>query len=222
MEAARGLPGSGGAGILACLQTLEKSPGLEEIVMKRAVLLAAVVTLLLAGSFPAEAAVLKKWSVGVSAQGGFEKVDADTKWQDSTIAGARLGLSIRPAFQVEVSYDSFTTEPDEDDLGIGDITTTYTGLRFVGTFFAEEDVNVMPYVAAGVGKMETEMDLDTTGETLTDEHTYGELSFGARVFLWRTFHVRGELGFRQGRTFETTQTNTHLTVGFAYLFGGVE
>lgn len=190
--------------------------------MKRAVVLAAVATLLLAGTGPVEAAIVKKWSVGVSAHGGFDKVDDDTEWKDSTIAGARLALSILPSLQVEASLDRISTESDVSGSGVGDITTDYTGLRFIGTFFAEEDVNVMPYVAAGVGTQDTTIEFKDGSSDLSDEATYGELSFGARVFLWRQFHIRGEVGFRQSRNVDVTQTNTHITVGVAYLFGGVE
>lgn len=190
--------------------------------MKRAVVLAAVATLLLAGLSPAEAAIVKKWSVGVSAHGGFEKVDKNADWNDTLITGARLALSINPAFQVEASYDSFSTDSDDSDSPISDVTVDFTGLRFVGTFFAQEDMKVMPYVAVGVGIQDTKLEFSDGSDTITDDGTYGELSFGARVFLWRQLHIRAEAGFRQSRTVDVTQTNTHVTVGLAYLFGGVE
>lgn len=188
--------------------------------MKRAVVLAAVATVLFAAALPAQAGVIKKWSVGVGVHGGLEKVDGDTKWDDTLITGAQLGLAITPGFQVELLYASFTTEDPGND-STGDITNDYTGLRFVGTFFAQEDTSVLPYVAAGVGTVETEIEFDKA-DSVTDEATYGELSFGARVFVWKDLQVRGEVGFRQARTVEVTQTNAHVTVGVSYFFGGVE
>ena len=190
--------------------------------MKRALVLAAVAALLVAGASPAEAAVIKKWSVDAGIHGGWDKIDGDTEWDSNFIAGARIGLSIMPALQIELSYDKISTQPNQDDAGFGDVTIEYTGLRFVGTFFAQEDVNVMPYVAAGVGIEDNEVELEDGSDSLTDDGTYGELTFGARVFVWKSLQIRPEFGFRQSNTLGITQTNAHLTVGVSYMFGGAE
>lgn len=190
--------------------------------MKRGALLPAVLTLVLAGFAPAEAAVIKKWSINAGVLGGFLKSDKDAGRKDTGVFGARLGLSIRPSLQVEAVFDSFATDPqDEQDLQ-GEITNDYTGLRVVGTFFAEEDKRTLPYVAAGGGRVKSELEPDDGSESESDDSSYWELDFGARVFVWKELNISGELGFRHARMLGITQTNAHLTVTASFFFGGVE
>ncbi|HXI03100.1 MAG TPA: outer membrane beta-barrel protein [Candidatus Saccharimonadales bacterium] len=189
--------------------------------MKRGVVLAAVAALFLAASAPAEATIVKRWSMNVGVMGGIEKVDENTDWEDTTIRGARLGLAVKPGFQVEACYDTFDTKRKTAAPVGANATTTYTGLRFVGTFFSQEDVKVLPYVVAGVGRVKSELMPDDRKD-VTDTATYGELGFGARVFLWKNLNVRGEVGFKQSRTLNITQTNTQVGITFSYLFFGAE
>jgi opacity protein-like surface antigen len=190
--------------------------------MKRGIVLAAVAAMILAGFAPAEAAVIKKWSVETSVEGGYLKPDDGTGWEDTAITGARIGLSILPAFQVEASFNTFSANPNDPDAPNTDATTDYTGLRFIGSFLAQEDVKVLPYIAAGVGIVDSEIEPEDGGETESDDATYGELDFGARIFVWRNLNVRTEVGFRHSRTLKTTQTNVHLAVSASIFFGGVE
>lgn len=206
--------------------------------MKRGVVLAAVAALFLAGSAPAQATIVKRWSMNVGVMGGIEKVDENTMWEDTTIRGGRLGLAIMPGFQVEAAYDTFDTKRKTSVPVGADATNTYTGLRFVGTFFSQEDVKVLPYVVAGVGRVKSELThkkqvltsppapqtpmLKTVEATWTDTATYGELGFGARVFLWKNLNVRGEVGFKQSRTLNITQTNTQVGITISYIFFGAE
>ncbi len=190
--------------------------------MKRGALLPAVLTLTLAGLAPAEAAVIKRWSVSAGVLGGYEKLDKDAGRKDTGVFGGRLGLSILPSIQVEAVFDSFATDPqDEQDIQ-GEITTDYTGLRIVGTFFAEEDKRTLPYVTAGGGKVKAELEPDDGSDKESDDASYFEIGFGARTFVWRNLNISGELGFRHGRVLGITQTNTHLAVLASYFFGGSE
>jgi hypothetical protein len=207
--------------------------------MKRGVVLAAAAAaLFLASSAPAQATIVKKWSMNVGVMGGIDKVDENTKWEDTTITGGRLGLAVMPGFQVEAAYDKYDTKPKDSNAPHQDITTKYTGLRFVGTFFAQEDVKVLPYVVAGVGRVRSEVQekkevltsppapqtpvMKTLMITTTDDGTYGEMGFGARIFLWKNLNLRGEVGFRQSRTLDITQTNTTVGVTVSYIFFGAE
>ncbi len=190
--------------------------------MKRGALLPAVVILLLAGLAPAEAAVIKKWSIAAGLEGGFVKVDADSGLGDTFSMGGRLGLSIRPSIMIEGLFDTWTADPDADDDVQGEVTTDYTGLRLVGTFFAEEDKKTLPYVAAGGGVVNQERTPDDGSNSESDEAGYGELAFGARVFLWKNLNLQAEAGFRHMRVLGGTQTNTHIALIASIIFGGTE
>lgn len=190
--------------------------------MKRAVVVASLLAISLAGISLSEAAVIKKWSFEPAVHFGFIQTDADMRIDSSTISGGSLALSIFPSFQVEVIADSFDAEWERSPYDDSNFKNDYKGLRLIGTFRAQDDVRTMPYIVAGAGIVETTFDRGGDLRTLEDDATYGEIGFGVRAFLWRTVNVRGEVALKQSRTVEVTQSNVAFTVYLSAFFFGAE
>lgn len=193
--------------------------------MKRAAVLLFVAALVLAGISPANAEAIRKWSVEPAIHGGFVSLDADLKADDTTFTGASLSLTVHPAFQVEAISTTFSTESSLGASG-NDYKQEMVGLRLIGTFLADQDVRTMPYIAAGGGKIKSTGDPGGNAtKTFEEEASYAEVAFGARVFVWKGFNVRPELGLQHSRTIDEigrdrTHTNFHFTVGLSwFLFG---
>lgn len=198
--------------------------------MKRGVVVASLLAVLLAGVSLSEAAVVKKWSFEPAVHYGVVQSDKDMNIGSATLIGGSLAFSIFPSFQVEVFADSFEAELESSSFDDSEYTNEYRGLRLIGTFRAQEDVRVMPYIAAGAGYVDTEIDRGGGRRILEDDGGYGELGVGVRAFLWKTLNVRGELALRQSRTLaipreqtrEVTQSNIFFTVYLSAFFFGSE
>lgn len=192
--------------------------------MKRAAVLLFVAALVLAGITPADAAI-RKWSVEPAIHGGFVQTDSDLKADDTTFTGATLGLSVMPSFQVEVTSTTFSTESPSLGQSGNEYKQEMIGLRLVGTFLADQDVRSAPYIAAGGGKIKSTADPGGNKSTFEEEASYAEIAFGARIFVWKGFNVRPELGLQHARTIDIigrdrTHTNYHFTVGLSWLLFG--
>jgi len=187
--------------------------------MKRGVLVACAVAVLLGGLSSSEAAI-RRWSGEVGIHGGYEKMDADLEVKDDWIYGATLGLSVFPAFQVEAIFATVSTESAKSAYEGSDFSLDFTGLRLVGTFRAGEDSKVKPYVVAGGGTVKNTFDKGGTRPVDDDNAAYGEIGVGVRYFLWKDLDLRGEAGLRHLRTLGVTQSDFHFTVGVSFFFLG--
>jgi len=192
--------------------------------MKRSAIFVFACALAVVGTVPADAAI-RKWSVEPSIYGALVKMDKDLDIDDTNLTGASLSLSITPAFQVEVLTSSLTSEGDPLGRPDEEYKQDMTGMRFIGTFQAEQEVRTMPYLAAGGGIIETTGDPGGNRPVATEEAGYAEVAAGVHVFLWKGLNVRSELGLRHARTIDitdhpTTHTNFYLSVGVSwFLFG---
>lgn len=192
--------------------------------MKRAVIVASLLALALAGIQSSEAAVIKKWSVEPAIRASLYTTDADLAIEDTSSFGGSLAFSVLPAFQVELLADEFDAESEDIDKDDTEYKNKYKGIRALGTFLAQEDVRVMPYVGAGYGKVETTFDKGGGRPVLEDDSsTYGEFVLGARVFVWKTLNLRGEFSLKQHRSLDQTQTNTAFSIYLStFFFGAAE
>lgn len=198
--------------------------------MKRGVVVASLLAVLLAGVSFSDAAVIKKWSFEPAVHFGALQSDKDINIASATIAGGSLALSIFPSFQVEVFADSFEAELDSSPFDDSNYKNDYRGLRLIGTFRAQEDVRVMPYIAAGAGLVDTELDRGDGRKIIKDDGGFGEVGLGARIFLWKTLTLRGEVSLRQSRTKaypherirDVTQSNVAFAVYLSAFFFGSE
>ncbi len=198
--------------------------------MKRGVVVASLLAVLLAGVSHSDAAVVKKWSFEPAVHFGALQSDKDLNIESATIAGGSLALSVFPSFQVEVFADSFEAEMESSPFDDSNYKNEYRGLRLIGTFRAQDDVRVMPYVVAGAGLVDTEIDRGGGRRIIEDDGGYGEIGLGARIFLWKTLSLRGEVALRQSRTKavphervrDVTQSNVAFTVYLSAFFFGSE
>jgi len=187
--------------------------------MNRGAILVALLTGVLAAGSSPEAAV-RKWSAEVGVNGGFNKLDGDSEIQNTTVAGVRIGLSVLPALQVEVTLDTTSSESTLPAFSGSDFSQDYTGLRLIGSFLATEDVKVNPYIVAGGGLLKTEFDRGGSRPLLDDETTYGEIGVGVRYKIWKDLNARGEIVIRHYRTLEVTHADAQFTAGISFfLFG---
>ena len=192
--------------------------------MKRALVLPFVAALFLAGAAPADAAI-RKWSVEPAVHGAWMKIDKDLNVDDTSFSGVSLSLSVTPAFQVEAMTSTLTTESDFLDRSDDEYKQDMTGLRVIGTFLSDQDVRTMPYLAAGTGRIKTAADRGGNRAVFEDESSYSEVALGTRIFIWKDFNIRPELGLRHSRTIniagrDTTHANFYFSVGLSwFLFG---
>ena len=191
--------------------------------MKRGALLLLVLVVLLAvvmlaGSSRTDAAV-EKWTIDVGVDGfraGFDNgLHVRDTWKGS---GFRLGLVVRPAFQVEGIYTTVSTEVK--GFPGSEYKQDAKGLRVMAVFKAAEDVRVNPYMLAGAGVETTKLDLATPGlKKVKDDAFFEDAGLGARFAIWKGLHANAELFIRHQRTLKETSSNAIFTYGLSWLIG---
>ena len=188
--------------------------------MKRAALPLSALAVLLS-LVTAPQAALKKWAIEPSVHEAYYYIDKDAQLHHPTYGMGRIGFNVFPAFEVEATFESISTDSKEERFKNSDWQSDFSGLRFLGTFRATEDEKVYPYIVAGLGKVKTTFDSGIAGDPeLKDNAVYDEIGFGARVFVWKQLNIRPEFSLHHYRTLGQTQTNARYSVGISYFFLG--
>jgi hypothetical protein len=190
--------------------------------MKRGVLLCCLLASVILGASSTHAAAIRRFSIEGGVDGGYNKIDADAEYQNASITGFHVGFALFPNFTIEAMIASTSTESAQQAFAGSDFQVDYAGLRLLASFRATEDVKVVPYIAAGGGRIKVEFDPGNGTPVLDDEATYAEIGAGARYFIWKGLNARGEILIRHARVLDVTHADAHFVLGISWMFGGKE
>jgi len=130
--------------------------------------------------------------------------DDDQDLDDGLVIGIGLGYNYTERIGVEAVFDHIDTE--DEDTGRDNDASIF---RIDGLYHFMPDKQLVPYVAAGLGAINT-------------DGTHGLFNYGAglKYSLSEELALRGDI--RHLIDFHDTNNNLAYTIGLTYLFGGKE
>jgi opacity protein-like surface antigen len=182
--------------------------------MKRAITLLAVV--ILAFSAPAFAA-LGPGNGEIGFNYGSTQLDSDTGFDSATSLAVRGGYFFNRNFEIEGQLAS--SSEDTEVLGTN-VDGKFRMYMVNGVYNFQTPKEIVPYVLAGVGMMDTTVE-DSTG-SISDNSTAYQLGAGSRFFFGKTKKTafRFDVSMIQASTFDETSTHTNVSAGFSWRLGG--
>lgn len=147
---------------------------------------------------------------------GTTEFDDDTGLDSGERLGLRGGYMFNRMFELEGQFAS--TDDQNDFLGI-DVDTNVRLLMVNGVFNFHPTDAVVPYVMAGIGRAEVEV--ETLGITVDDDSVAYQVGGGSRFFFGSTKRAafRFDVSLLQEDTFNDSSTHTSVTGGFTFRLG---
>jgi hypothetical protein len=152
----------------------------------------------------------------------FNDFDADTEIDDDSGFGFRFGYNFTAMHELEFSFDGVDTE--DDVFGVVDVEVDKFMTSYLLNFVFSRRQQVIPFFTAGVGWIRIESSSFGFGSDSEVDQLF-TLGGGVRFFTGRIFHIRldarriffeGDNDVLAGDDF----TNTQLTAGVGWVFGG--
>jgi opacity protein-like surface antigen len=167
-------------------------------------------------SVPALAAMAEgTGEIGVDV--GNTQLDSDTGFDSATSLAVRGGYCFNKRFEIEGQLAS--ASQNTEILGT-DVDGTFRTYMVNGVYNFETPKEIVPYVLAGVGMMDTEV--QSSGVSVTDSSTAYQVGGGSRFFFGKAKKAafRVDLAMIQESTFNETSTHTNVSAGFSWRLGG--
>jgi len=153
---------------------------------------------------------------------GSTQLDSDTGLDSATSLAVRGGYFFNKNFELEGQIAS--SSQDQEVQGT-DVDGTFRMYMVNGLYNFQTPKEIVPYVMAGVGMMDTEVTLSdpflgTVSDT--DNSTAYQVGGGSRFFFGKTKKTafRVDLSMIQESTFNETSTHTNVSAGFSWKLGG--
>lgn len=139
---------------------------------------------------------------------GFDK---ETALEDKGGVNLNAGYRFNKPFGVELSYSQIATET-KSALSSTDVDVR--DLRLDGLWYLNNEGSVLPYVALGVGMMDTKIDM--SGNDSDDEET---VNFGLGVKAHLAKRLRARIDGRWLHGLDSSNNHSVVTLGLGYVFG---
>ena len=148
---------------------------------------------------------------------GSTQLDSDTGFDSATSLALRGGYFFNKNFEIEGQIAS--SSQNTELLGV-DADGTFRMYMVNGLYNFQTPKEIVPYVMAGVGMMDTEVKF--SGSNATDNSTAYQVGGGSRFFFGKTKKAafRVDLSMIQESTFDETSTHTNVSAGFSWKLGG--
>ena len=150
---------------------------------------------------------------------GQSDVGSDTTGVDSAqFIGVRGGYHLTEQWQVE---GMFSSASENGDVSGTDVDTTMRVIMVNGVMnFHPRKKEVVPYVMAGIGRADVEV--DAGGTTGSDNSIAYQVGGGTRIYFGKAKRTafRADLTLLKENTFEDSSTITTVTAGVTWNLGG--
>lgn len=148
---------------------------------------------------------------------GSTQLDSDTGFDSGTSLAVRGGYFFNPAWELEGQLAS--SSADTDVAGTN-VDGTFRMYMVNGVYNFKTPKEIVPYVLAGVGFADTEVQASGLGST-SDNGTAYQIGGGSRFFFGKAKKAafRVDLSRITENTFDETSTHTNLSAGFTWKLG---
>ena len=150
---------------------------------------------------------------------GQSDVSSDTSGLDSAqFIGIRGGYHLNNQWQIE---GQFASSSDSGDISGTSVDTTMRLIMVNGVMnFHPRKKEVVPYVMAGVGRADVEV--DASGTSASDNSVAYQIGGGTRIFFGKnkTMAFRADLSLLKDSSFDDSSTLTTVTAGITWKLGG--
>ncbi len=184
--------------------------------MKRILLFAAVAALV---GVPAFAGTQSGNGGEIGFGFGQTDVGSDSTGIDTAqFLGIRGGYNLTKEYQIE---GQFSSSSESGDIAGTDVDTTMRVLMVNGVRnFHPRKEEIVPYVMAGIGRAEVEV--DSGGTTVDDNSVAYQVGGGTRIFFGKNKRtaVRMDLSLLRETTLDDSSMNRTLTAGLTWRLGG--